>query len=325
MTLLEIKNLHLQFKSDEGQALVLDGINLKVQKGETLGLVGESGCGKSVTGMSILQLIPTPPGEITQGEIIFGGNNLLEKSEKEMRAIRGGKIAMIFQDPMVSLNPVYTIGNQIAEAIDLHQPKGISSTWEGVVDSLDRVQIADPASRAHNYPHQFSGGMRQRGMIAMMLSCRPALMIADEPTTALDVTVQAQVLKVIADLQKELGMAVILITHNIGVVAETCDRVAVMYAGNIVETADVETLFENPQHPYTRGLLGSIPRADRDMDELTIIEGSVPNLANPPQGCRFHPRCKEAMDICCQVKPADLDLGNGHIVACHLYGQNNVD
>lgn len=320
MTLLEIKNLHLQFNSDEGLALVLDGINLNVQKGETLGLVGESGCGKSVTGMSILQLIPTPPGEITQGEIIFDGENLLGKSNKEMREIRGGKIAMIFQDPMVSLNPVYTIGNQIAEAIDLHQPKGISSTWEGVVDSLASVQIADPASRAHNYPHQFSGGMCQRGMIAMMLSCRPSLLIADEPTTALDVTVQAQVLKVMADLQKELGMAVILITHNIGVVAETCDRVAVMYAGNIVETADVETLFENPQHPYTRGLLGSIPRADRDMNELTIIEGSVPNLTKPPQGCRFHPRCKEAMDICRQTKPADLDLGDGHIVACHLYG-----
>ena len=227
---------------------------------------------------------------------------------------------MIFQDPMVSLNPVYTIGNQIAEAIDLHQPEGLTSTWQGVVDALDSVQIADPASRAHNYPHQFSGGMRQRGMIAMMLSCRPSLLIADEPTTALDVTVQAQVLKVMADLQKELSMAVILITHNIGVVAETCDRVAVMYAGNIVEAAEVETLFENPQHPYTRGLLGSVPRADRDMDELTIIEGSVPNLANPPQGCRFHPRCKEAMGICRTTKPADIDLGDGHLVACHLYG-----
>lgn len=319
MALLEIKNLHLQFKSDGGLALVLDGINLKVHKGETVGLVGESGCGKSVTGLSVLQLIPNPPGEITQGEIIFDGENLLEKSINEMREVRGGQIAMIFQDPMVSLNPVYTIGNQIAEAIDLHQPKGLSSTWQGVVDSLDSVQIADPASRAHNYPHQFSGGMRQRGMIAMMLSCRPSLLIADEPTTALDVTVQAQVLQVMAELQKELNMAMILITHNIGVVAETCDRVAVMYAGNIVETADVEILFERPQHPYTRGLLGSIPRADRDMNELTIIKGSVPNLTNPPQGCRFHPRCKEAMDICRTTKPADFDLGEGHIVACHLY------
>lgn len=319
MALLEIKNLHLQFKSDGGLALVLDGINLKVHKGETVGLVGESGCGKSVTGLSVLQLIPNPPGEITQGEIIFDGENLLEKSINEMREVRGGQIAMIFQDPMVSLNPVYTIGNQIAEAIDLHQPKGLSSTWQGVVDSLDSVQIADPASRAHNYPHQFSGGMRQRGMIAMMLSCRPSLLIADEPTTALDVTVQAQVLQVMAELQKELNMAMILITHNIGVVAETCDRVAVMYAGNIVETADVEILFERPQHPYTRGLLGSIPRADRDMNELTIIKGSVPNLTNPPQGCRFHPRCKEAMDICRTTKPADFNLGEGHIVACHLY------
>lgn len=320
MTLLEIKNLHLQFKSDEGVALVLDGINLKVEQGETLGLVGESGCGKSVTGLSVLRLIPTPPGEITQGEIIFQGEDLLQKSSREIRKIRGGKIAMIFQDPMVSLNPVYTIGDQIAEAIELHQPEGVATTWEGVVEALARVQIADPESRAKNYPHQFSGGMRQRAMIAMMLSCRPLLMIADEPTTALDVTVQAQVLQVMADLQKELGMAVILITHNIGVVAETCDRVAVMYAGNIVEVADVEALFEAPKHPYTRGLLGSIPRADRDIDELAIIEGSVPNLVNPPQGCRFHPRCPEAMDICRTVKPVDMDLGDNHIVACHLYG-----
>ncbi len=320
MTLLEIKNLHLQFQSDEGLALVLDGINFDIKKGETLGLVGESGCGKSVTGLSVLRLIPTPPGEITEGEIIFEGENLLEKSAKEMQNIRGGRIAMIFQDPMVSLNPVYTIGDQIAEAIDLHQPKGITSTWDGVVEALDSVQIADPESRAHNYPHQFSGGMRQRGMIAMMLSCRPSLLIADEPTTALDVTVQAQVLQVIADLQKELGMAVILITHNLGVVAESCDRVAVMYAGTIAEIADVEKLFENPKHPYTRGLLGAIPRADRDMNDLAIIEGSVPNHVNPPKGCRFHPRCKEAMDICRIEKPTDVDLGEDHIVACHLYG-----
>jgi oligopeptide/dipeptide ABC transporter ATP-binding protein len=320
MTLLEIKNLHLQFESDEGVARALDGINLTVQKGETLGLVGESGCGKSVTGLSVLRLIPNPPGKITQGEIIFQGENLLQKSSAEMRAVRGGQIAMIFQDPMVSLNPVYTIGAQIAEAIELHQPDWLATTWKGVVASLGSVQIADPESRAKNYPHQFSGGMRQRGMIAMMLSCRPSLLIADEPTTALDVTVQAQVLQVMADLQKELGMAVILITHNMGVVAETCDRVAVMYAGNIVEAADVDRLFEAPKHPYTRGLLGSIPRADRDMDELTIIEGSVPNLVNPPQGCRFHPRCPDALDICRTAKPVDLNLGDNHRVACHLYG-----
>jgi len=320
-SLLEIKNLHAQFKSDEGLAFVLDGINLRVERGETLGLVGESGCGKSVTGMSILSLIPKPPGEITAGEILFDGENLLEKSSDEMRAIRGGQIAMIFQDPMTSLNPVYTIGNQIAEAIDLHQPAGASITWKKVVESLESVQIADPESRAKNYPHQFSGGMRQRGMIAMMLSCRPSLLIADEPTTALDVTVQAQVLKLISDLQKELGMSVILITHNLGVVAETCDRVAVMYAGNIVEVADVEALFADPKHPYTQGLLGSIPRADRDMDELVIIEGSVPNLVNPPQGCRFHPRCPHVMNVCRVEKPKDVDLADGHTVACHLYGE----
>jgi oligopeptide transport system ATP-binding protein len=318
-TLLEIKNLHVQFKSDEGVALVLDGINLRVERGETLGLVGESGCGKSVTGLSILRLIPNPPGRITAGEILFNGENLLKKSPDEIRSIRGGQIAMIFQDPMTSLNPVYTIGDQIAEAVNLHQPEGTTTTWKKVVESLESVQIADPESRAKNYPHQFSGGMRQRGMIAMMLSCRPSLLIADEPTTALDVTVQAQVLKLISDLQKELGMSVILITHNLGVVAETCDRVAVMYAGNIVEVADVETLFADPKHPYTQGLLGSIPRADRDMDELTIIEGNVPNLVNPPQGCRFHPRCPHGMDVCHTQKPADTALNDGHFVACHLY------
>jgi len=318
-TLLEIKNLHAQFKSDEGLALVLDGINLRVERGETLGLVGESGCGKSVTGLSILRLIPNPPGKITAGEILFNGENLLEKSPDEMRSIRGGQIAMIFQDPMTSLNPVYTIGDQIAEAVSLHQPEGVTTTWKKVVESLESVQIADPESRAKNYPHQFSGGMRQRGMIAMMLSCRPSLLIADEPTTALDVTVQAQVLKLISDLQKELGMSVILITHNLGVVAEICDRVAVMYAGNIVEVADVETLFANPKHPYTQGLLGSIPRADRDVDELAIIEGSVPNLVNPPQGCRFHPRCPHGMDVCRVEKPVDVEISNGHFVACFLY------
>jgi oligopeptide/dipeptide ABC transporter ATP-binding protein len=318
-TLLEIKNLHAQFKSDEGLALVLDGINLRVERGETLGLVGESGCGKSVTGLSILRLIPNPPGKITAGEILFNGENLLEKSPDEMRSIRGGQIAMIFQDPMTSLNPVYTIGDQIAEAVNLHHPEGVTTTWNKAVESLESVQIADPESRAKNYPHQFSGGMRQRGMIAMMLSCRPSLLIADEPTTALDVTVQAQVLKLISDLQKELGMSVILITHNLGVVAETCDRVAVMYAGNIVEVADVETLFANPKHPYTQGLLGSIPRADRDVDELAIIEGSVPNLVNPPQGCRFHPRCPHVMDVCRIEKPVDVEISDGHFVACFLY------
>jgi len=321
-TLLEIKNLHAQFKSDEGLALVLDGINLRVERGETLGLVGESGCGKSVTGLSILRLIPDPPGKITAGEILLNGENLLEKSPDEMRSIRGGQIAMIFQDPMTSLNPVYTIGDQIAEAVNLHQPEGVTTTWKKVVESLESVQIADPESRAKNYPHQFSGGMRQRGMIAMMLSCRPSLLIADEPTTALDVTVQAQVLKLISDLQKELGMSVILITHNLGVVAETCDRVAVMYAGNIVEVTDVETLFADPKHPYTQGLLGSIPRADRDVDELTIIEGSVPNLVNPPQGCHFHPRCPHVMDVCRIQKPVDVGVSENHFVACHLYEKN---
>ena len=294
--LLSIRNLKTHFYTEEGIVEALDGVNLDIMRGETLGLVGETGCGKSVTALSVMRLIPSPPGKIIAGEILFEGEDLLDKSPKEMRQIRGRKISMIFQDPTTSLNPVYTIGDQVGEAIRLHHDTNKALTWERMVEALRLVRIADAEERATNYPHQFSGGMRQRVMIAMMLSCWPALLIADEPTTSLDVTIQAQVLLLMEELQRELNMSILLITHNLGVVAETCDRVGVMYSGNVIELADVETLFEAPKHPYTQGLLGSVPRPDRDLEDLAIIPGSVPSLINPPPGCRFHPRCSYAMD-----------------------------
>ena len=317
--LLSIRNLKTYFYTEEGIVEALDGVNLDIFQGETLGLVGETGCGKSVTALSIMQLIPSPPGKIVAGEIFFEGEDLLKKSSEEIRQIRGGKISMIFQDPMTSLNPVYTIGDQISEAIFLHQTNDRNLVWKGVLESLKMVRIADVEDRAKSFPHQFSGGMRQRAMIAMMLSCMPALLIADEPTTALDVTIQAQVLDLMNDLQKELGTSILLITHNLGVVAETCDRVGVMYSGNMIEMADVSPLFNTPLHPYTKGLLGSIPRPDRDIDQLEVIAGSVPSLIGPPVGCRFHPRCKHAMDICRQSKPPEIMVDKGHMVACYLY------
>ena len=318
--LLSIRNLKTHFYTEEGIVEALDGVNLDIMRGETLGLVGETGCGKSVTALSVMRLIPSPPGKIVAGEILFEDRDLLGLSAEEMRRIRGGQISMIFQDPMTSLNPVYPIGDQVGEAIKLHQHTSRVVTGKRVVDALKLVRIADAEERAANYPHQFSGGMRQRAMIAMMLSCRPALLIADEPTTALDVTIQAQVLLLMQELQRELNMSILLITHNLGVVAEMCDRVGVMYSGNMIELADVETLFETPQHPYTKGLLGSIPRPDRDIEELEIIPGSVPSLINPPSGCRFHPRCPYAREICHQEKPEELVVEKGHMVACHQFG-----
>ncbi|MFX0194606.1 MAG: ABC transporter ATP-binding protein [Candidatus Hodarchaeota archaeon] len=320
--LLSIRNLKTHFYTEEGVVEALDGVNLDILRGETLGLVGETGCGKSVTALSLMQLIPSPPGKIIAGEILFEGENLLDKSAEEIRRIRGRKISMIFQDPMTSLNPVYCIGDQVSEAIRLHQHTTKVLTWEKMVDALHLVRIADAEERATDYPHQFSGGMRQRAMIAMMMSCRPALLIADEPTTSLDVTIQAQVLLLMDELQRELNMSILLITHNLGVIAESCDRVGVMYSGNVIELADVDTLFEAPSHPYTQGLLGSIPRPDRDMEDLTIIPGSVPSLINPPSGCRFHPRCLHAKDICRRKKPKELMVEKGHMVACHLFGGN---
>jgi peptide/nickel transport system ATP-binding protein/oligopeptide transport system ATP-binding protein len=317
--LLSIRDLKTYFFTEEGIVEALDGVNLDIKKGETLGLVGETGCGKSVTALSIMRLIPSPPGEIVGGKILFEGENLLMKSAEEMRQIQGDKISMIFQDPTTSLNPVFPVGDQVGEAIQLHQQTNKALTWKRMVEALKMVRIADADDRAQEYPHQFSGGMRQRVMIAMMLSCWPKLLIADEPTTSLDVTIQAQVLQLINNLQQELGMSILLITHNLGVIAETCDRVGVMYSGNVVELADVDTLFENPKHPYTKGLLGSVPRPDRDLEDLVVIPGSVPSLIDPPSGCRFHPRCSATMEICHQEKPKEVMLGKCHRVACHLY------
>lgn len=312
---LEIDGLCLEFGTDCGPAKVLDGVSLSVARGETLGLVGESGCGKSVTGLSVLRLLPSPPSNVTGGDIRLCGESLLDLSEPQMRALRGKRIAMIFQDPMVSLNPLMTIGAQLAETLKLH---GAGFDIKGaVVDALSSVGIGDGARAARAYPHQFSGGMRQRAMIAMMLACRPEVLIADEPTTALDVTVQAQVLDLIRALQAEIGMAVVLVTHNLGVVAENCDRVAVMYAGCVVETGRVDAIFSAPHHPYTRALIAAIPRADADSGDLAVIEGRVPDLVVPPSGCRFHPRCLRASDLCRSQKPQLHDVMAGHQVACH--------
>jgi oligopeptide/dipeptide ABC transporter ATP-binding protein len=320
--LLSIRNLKTWFYTEDGVVEALDGVNLDIRRKETIGLVGETGCGKSVTALSILRLIPSPPGKIVDGEILFENEDLLKKSSEEMRQIRGGKISMIFQDPMTSLNPVYTVGDQISEAIHLHQTTDRHKVNESMLEALRMVRIADVEDRARSYPHQFSGGMRQRGMIAMMLSCMPSLLIADEPTTALDVTIQAQVLHLMQELQKDLGTSILLITHNLGVVAETCDRVGVMYSGNMIELAPVDKLFAAPLHPYTRGLLGSIPRPDRDIDDLEVIPGSVPSLIGPPPGCRFHPRCKFAMEICRQEKPPEIQVEKEHMVACFLYPED---
>jgi len=317
--ILDVINLQTHFFTDEGVSKAVDGITFSLHKGETLGLVGESGCGKSMTSLSILRLIASPPGKIVGGEILFKGQDLLKKSEAEMRSIRGNEISMIFQEPMTSLNPVYTVGEQIAEAIRLHQKLGKKEAWQKAVEMLKLVGIPSPEKRAKQEPHELSGGMRQRVMIAMALACHPEILIADEPTTALDVTIQAQILELMKSLQKELGMGIIMITHDLGVVSETCDRVAVMYAGKIVEYTDADQLFENPRHPYTIGLLNSLPRLDQDQEELQAIKGNVPSPYNMPAGCRFAPRCPHAKDICHSTLPKLQDVGEGSQVRCWIY------
>jgi oligopeptide/dipeptide ABC transporter ATP-binding protein len=314
--LVEIRNLRTHFYTEDGVVPAVDGVNFYIKRGETLGVVGESGCGKSVTALSIMRLIPNPPGKIVEGEILFEGQDLVKKSESEMRKIRGNDISMIFQEPMTSLNPVFTIGDQIAEAIQLHQGLNHREALDKSVEMLRLVGIPLPERRVKEYPHQLSGGMRQRVMIAMALSCNPKLLVADEPTTALDVTIQAQILEIMKKLKKELGMAIMLITHDLGVVAEMCERVIVMYGGKVVEEADVLSLFKNPLHPYTEGLLQSIPRMDEDVEKLHVIEGVVPNPLYLPEGCRFHPRCPYAVEKCKESQPALEQVAPGRYVAC---------
>jgi oligopeptide/dipeptide ABC transporter ATP-binding protein len=321
-TILEIDNLRTHFFTADGVVRAVDGVSYSLKSGETLGVVGESGCGKSVTALSILRLVADPPGRIVGGSIRFEGTDLLELSETQMESIRGNEISMIFQEPMTSLNPLYTVGKQIAEAIALHQGLSKRDAMDKAVEMLRRVHIPEPERRAQAYPHQMSGGMRQRVMIAMALSCNPKVLIADEPTTALDVTIQAQILDLMREMQETLGAAMILITHDMGVVAENADRVVVMYAGRKVEEAEVDELFDHPGHPYTMGLLGAIPnlvevaRRDGVRARLNEIKGMVPSLANLPKGCTFAPRCGFATDECRAVYPAIEQHRPGHWVAC---------
>jgi oligopeptide/dipeptide ABC transporter ATP-binding protein len=318
LSVLEVKNLKVSFTTDRGTLTAVDGISFNLEKGQTLGIVGESGCGKSVTSLSIMRLI-APPGKIVGGEINFNGRNLLNVSEPEMRQIRGNDIAMIFQEPMTSLNPVYTVGNQIQEAILLHQKLSRKEAWDKTVEMLKLVGIPEPARRANDYPHQLSGGMRQRVMIAMALSCHPQLLIADEPTTALDVTIQAQILDLVRKLQKEMQASMILITHDLGVVAETCDHVAVMYAGKIVEYGTVQDIFHRPKHRYTQGLLNSVPHFEtgQRLKRLQTIPGLVPSLLNLPQGCRFQERCQFVQNDCRGVEPSLKSMEANHLAACY--------
>ncbi len=314
--LLEVRGLRTHFHTDRGLFRAVDGIDFSVGRGRTVGLVGESGCGKSVTSLSVMGLVASPPGQVEADAILFEGRDVLGLSADERRRLRGGKMSMIFQEPMTSLNPVHTIGQQIVEAILAHTQLSPQAAKARAVEMLELVRIPSAKQRVDDYPHLLSGGMRQRVMIAMALSCEPALLIADEPTTALDVTIQAQILDLLQDLQRRLGMAMLIITHDLGVIAEIADEVVVMYAGKIVESAPVDALFADPQHPYTIGLLGSIPRIEVDRERLSTIEGSVPSPNNQPKGCRFAPRCPFA-DPRCHLEPPPLrDLGPEHRVAC---------
>jgi len=320
--LIHVKDLRTSFFTPEGEVRAIDGVTFSIDEGKTLGLVGESGCGKSVTSLSIMRLIASPPGKIVGGEIFYRGRDLLRLKNEEMRKIRGNEISMIFQEPMTSLNPVFTVGNQIGEAIKLHQGLGKKATRAKTIEMLRLVKIADPESRVDAYPHQLSGGMRQRVMIAMALSCNPSLLIADEPTTALDVTIQAQILELIKELQQKIGgMALLLITHDLGVVAEQADDVAIMYAGKIVEKTSAPAIFARPLHPYTVGLLHSLPGAGgAKKKRLDAIPGMVPSPLNLPSGCRFRDRCPKAAGICAEGEPELLEKETGHWVACHFPG-----
>jgi peptide/nickel transport system ATP-binding protein len=319
--LLEIKGLKTHFDADDGIVRAVDGVDITINKGETLCVVGESGCGKTVTAMSVLKLIAMPPGRIVAGQILFEGRDLVPLTSHEMDDIRAKEIGFIFQEPMTSLNPVLSIGEQVAESLRRHEGLSKKDALARAIEMLKLVQIPNAAGRVHDYPHQFSGGMRQRVVIAMALACKPKLVIADEPTTALDVTIQAQILDLLQDMKERLGMAVMLITHAMGVVAETAPRVVVMYAGKVVEEAPVDELFADPRHPYTQGLIRSIPRIDLASEHKTRLEaigGSVPILINPAPGCRFAPRCRYAMSVCSEREPLLREIAPGHRMACHL-------
>lgn len=320
--LLEVKGLKTYFYTEDGVVRAVDGVDFEVMPGEVLGLVGESGCGKSVTSLSIMRLI-SRPGRVDAGEILLDGENLLNFPEEEMIKVRGNRISMIFQQPQTALNPVFKVGDQLAEVLNVHQDLGREAGWNRAVALLKMVGVPDPERRAHAYPHELSGGMAQRVMIAMALACVPELLIADEPTTALDVTIQAQILDLMRDLRRDMGTSVVLITHDLGVVAEMADRVAVMYAGEIVEQADVIPLFDEPLHPYTQGLIGSIPILGEIKERLDVIPGTVPNLVDLPPGCRFAPRCqarvKHALRICTEQDPSLDEVKPGHKVRCWLY------
>ena len=319
MALLEVENLRTYFYTDEGVARAVDGVSFSLDAGEALGIVGESGSGKSVTSLSILRLVQSPPGRIEPGSSIrLRGEELLALPERRMRQVRGNDIAMIFQEPMTSLNPVHTVGAQIVETLRVHRRMGKREAWQRAVELLGMVGIANPEERVHAYPHQLSGGMRQRVMIAMALACEPDVLIADEPTTALDVTIQAQILELIGELRQRLGTAVLLITHDLGVVAEVCDRVVVMYAGQVMEEGTVEQIFNDPRHPYTEGLLAAIPRLGERVERLRVIPGSVPAPTAWPQACRFHPRCPYGWDLCVNAAPDLFDAGDGHRSRCWL-------
>ena len=321
--LLDIYNLTIHYITDDGVVHAVNNLDLGLDRGETLGLVGETGAGKTTTALGILRLVPDPPGKIISGGIMLDGEDIVAKTEAEMRKIRGNKVAMIFQDPMTSLNPVIKVGEQVAEVVMLHQNVTAKQALEQAVEMLAKVGI-DP-ERAHEYPHQFSGGMRQRVGIAIALACNPELLIADEPTTALDVTIQAQVLELMRGLRKEFNTAMIMITHDLGIVADICDKVAIMYAGSVVEYADKFELFNNPRHPYTISLLGAIPDISNDDDILKPIKGLMPDPSDLPPGCPFHPRCDEARPECSQSAPVDFDIGNGHFVKCALYSGQEAE
>jgi oligopeptide/dipeptide ABC transporter ATP-binding protein len=323
-TLLKVEDLRTQFHTDAGLVNVVDGVTLELKKGEILGVVGESGCGKSVTSLSVMQLLPKGISKVASGSITLEGQNILSMSSSQLRKMRGSQISMIFQEPMTSLNPVFKIGEQIMEAIRFHMKLSKKEAKAYAIEMLKKVGISRPDSVVDEYPHQLSGGMRQRVMIAMAMACEPKILIADEPTTALDVTIQAQILNLMRQLQREKGTSIMLITHDLGIVAQMCDRVVVMYAGQVVEETDVKSLFKNPKHPYTKGLLASLPQLSGNQNKLNSIPGQVPALDEMPTGCRFAPRCESRMSVCDKNNPSLIDVENNHNCRCHLYQKEGI-